>query len=554
MVRRFSPVLKLFLLAVIAVCLSSAFVPAAVQSRIAQEIDESRSVTTTGNVHPLARPQFDQGRADESAVLDRMLVTFTPTPAQQADLDTLLQQQQDPKSANYHKWLTPEQYADRYGLSEADLSKVAGWLESQGFRVVEKARSRTYIAFSGSTARAEAAFKTEIHRYVVNGEDHFANATEPAVPVALANVVSGIHGLNDFTPKPRGVRFARPEFTSNISGNHFLSPDDFATIFNIKALWNIGIDGSGQKIAIMGQTDINLGDIATFRSVSGLPANTPQVVLAAGSADPGTKSGDLQEADLDIEWAGAVAKNATIIYVNSSRGAFDSLFYAISQNLAPVLSISYGDCEPHYTTGEINSLITMTQQANAQGQTVVGPAGDSGGADCDFNTSTTSQIKSASHGLQVDAPASLPFVTAIGGTTLSTLSQYWSANNNNNNGSASGYIPEVVWNDTSFEIANGGSLAATGGGASKGMTLFPTQSANFAKPIWQTGTGVPNDGVRDVPDISFPASFDSVGYLTCSGGSCVNGYRQSDNTLNVVGGTSAGTPVFAGIVALINQQ
>jgi subtilase family serine protease len=106
------------------------------------------------------------------------------------------------------------------------------------------------------------------------------------------------------------------------------------------------------------------------------------------------------------------------------------------------------------------------------------------------------------------------------------------------------YIPEIAWNATSFEIANGGSLAATGDGVS---TRFP-------KPSWQIAPGVPNDGQRDVPDISFAADFNHDGYLICSNGSCVNGYRDAGDRLFVVGGTSAGVPVFAGIAALINQQ
>ncbi|MGB9103585.1 MAG: S53 family peptidase, partial [Terriglobales bacterium] len=383
----------------------------------------------------------------------------------------------------------------------------------------------------------------------VNGETHYANVSDPKLPWPLANVVAGIRGLNDFRPKPRGGvgrTSPRPQFTSSFPPfRNFLAPDDFATIYNLKPLYNSGIDGTGQKIAVMGQTDLILSDIATFRSVSGLPASAPTVVLVPGSRDPGVVNGDIGEADLDVEWSGAVAPKATIVYVNSNNGAFDSLNYAISQNLAPVISISYGDCEPNFSTSDINTLVAWGQQANAQGQTIVGPSGDSGAADCDYPLTATSVVTSAIFGLQVDVPAALPYVTGVGGTTFNEGSgTFWSTTNNANNGSALSYIPETAWNDTAFEIANGGSLAATGGGVSK----------LFAKPIWQTGVGVPNDGQRDVPDISFAASFDHDGYLVCSQGSCVNGYRYTDNSLFVVGGTSVGVPTFAGIVALINQK
>jgi subtilase family serine protease len=519
---------------------------AAAQNRVVQAIENSESRVVEGNVHRLAHAEFDQGKAAGSMMLHRMVLTFKPSAAQQADLEALLSEQQNPLSPYYQQWLTPEQYASRFGLSASDVAKVVEWLEARGFDVIEAARSRTYVAFSGTATQVESVFGAEIHRYLVNGEAHYANVSDPSLPAPLANVALAFHGLNDFRPRPRAIvrRSARPEFTSSISGNHFLAPDDFATIYNLRSLYNSGIDGSGQTIAVTGQTDLVMSDISTFRSVSGLAPNPPTVRLVPGSADPGVRNDDLVEADLDVEWAGAVARNANIIYVNSTN-VFGSMQYAVSQNVAPVISISYGDCEQNFSTAEINSLVAMGQQANAQGQTIVGPSGDSGAADCDYPLNANTRLTSATHGLAVDIPAALPYVTGAGGTTFNEGSGiYWSATNNASNGSALSYIPEVGWNDTSFELANNGSIAASGGGV----------STRFAKPNWQTGTGVPNDGQRDVPDISFAASFDHDGYLICSNGSCVNGYRASDNTLFVVGGTSVGAPVFAGIVALINQQ
>ncbi len=331
----------------------------------------------------------------------------------------------------------------------------------------ETAPSRTYVAFSGTAAQVHAAFGASIHHYLVNGQMHFANASDPQLPWPLANVVTGIHGLNDFRPQPRGG-VGRPRFTSNISGNHFLAPDDFATIYNLKPLYGSGIDGTGQKLAVMGQTDLVLSDIATFRSVSGLPANVPTVKLVPGSSDPGVRSGDIGEANLDVQWSGAVARNAQIIYVNSNNGAFDSMFYAIGNNVAPVITISYGDCEQHFSASDISSLTSIGNQANAQGQTIVGPSGDSGAADCDFPASSTTQLTSTKEGFAVDVPAVLPTVTGAGGTTFNEgAGAFWSPTNNGNNGSALSYIPETSWNDTTFELANGGSIAATGGGLSK---------------------------------------------------------------------------------------
>jgi subtilase family serine protease len=412
---------------------------AAPQDRIVQAMEAGDNRALEGNVHRFLDPEFDQGRAAPTMMLRRMVLTFKPSDKQQADLDALLSEQQNPLSPYYHQWLTPEQYAKRFGLSEADVAKVVEWLQARGFSVEEQARSRTYVAFSGTAAQVESTFGTAIHRYLVRGESHYANVSDPSLPAALSDVVLAIRGLNDFRPRARAVlrKTVHPDFTSSVSGNHFLAPDDFATIYNVRPLYNMGIDGSGQKVAVMGQTDLIMADIASFRSASGLPANTPTVVLVPGSQDPGVVNDDLGEADLDVEWAGAVARNATIIYVNSKNGAFDSMQYAVSQNVAPVISISYGDCEPNFSTSEINSLVSMGQQANAQGQTIVGPSGDSGAADCDYPTSPTATVKSAIHGLAVDIPAALPYVTGAGGTTFNEGSgSFWNSTNNSANGSA----------------------------------------------------------------------------------------------------------------------
>ncbi|HZL69613.1 MAG TPA: S53 family peptidase [Candidatus Limnocylindrales bacterium] len=534
-------------------CLGIFSAEPAIADRIPQAIDNTSVWRLRGSVPPIARPEFDRGKVNAALPMQGMKLVFRLTPTQQSSLDTLLRQQLDPASANYHRWLTPEQYADRFSLSATDTKRAARWLRQQGFTNVTPARSRTWIAFSGRAGQVESAFRTPIHQYVVNGNTHYANTGEPSLPGAFRGVVLGIGALNDFRPKPRGiVKSVHPNFTSEISGKHFLAPDDFATIYDIQGLYGSGTTGAGQTIAVVGQSDLstdtnhnNQYDVLTFRSVSNLPTVNLQVVLVPGDKDPGIVSGDVDETNLDLEWAGAVAKDASLIYVNSQNALFNAMQYAVDQNLAPVISVSYGLCEAQFSSTEIGTLTALTQQANAQGQTIVASSGDSGPADCDFSTDPNNPVKSATHGYAVDVPASLPNVTGMGGTEFSegdTLgaTQYWSGSNNGNNGSALSYIPEMVWNDTVTD----GSLSASGGGVSK----------LFSKPPWQTGAGVPADGQRDVPDVSLSSSADHDGYLICSQSSCVTGYRKSDQTLTVIGGTSVAAPTFAGIVALIVQK
>jgi uncharacterized protein (TIGR03437 family) len=496
------------------ICASSGL---AQSNRITQTVDNSRRTVLAGHLHPKALAANDQGRVAPSLPMSYVALTLAPTPGQQADLDKLLAAQQTQGSPSYRQWLTPEQYAQRFGVSDADIGKITQWLEGQGLKVLSVARARNSIAVSGMAAQVEAAFQTEIHTYVVDGETHYANTSEPSVPAAFGSVVKGIRGLNDFRMKPR----AKPRNTAG-RGAHYLAPDDQATIYGISSLYTAGINGTGQKIAIAGQTEVNLSDITTFRSTYNLPVNNPQTVLVPGSQNPGiqSKSGDLAESDLDLEWSGAVARNATIIFVYSTD-VMTSVQYAIDQNLAAVVSISYGSCEQETPTSEVSAFEQWAQQANAQGITWFAASGDNGGADCG---------DSQNPGLAVDLPGSVPEVTSVGGTEfVEGTGVYWSSTNNANGASVLSYIPETTWNDS----VSDGTPAASGGGA----------SILFSKPSWQTGTGVPGDNARHVPDVSLSASADHDGYLVYTGGS-----------LQVYGGTSVTAPSFAGLTALLNQQ
>ena len=550
------------------------------QRRIVRPVNNATTVRLQGTMHPRVLAGVDRGPVAATMPLQRMTLVFSRTPEQQAAVDQLLTEQQDPNSVNYHKWLTPEEFGDRFGLSQADIDVVSAWLTAQGFQVEEVARARDWIAFSGIAAQVEAAFHAAIHNYLVNGQPHFAPSADLAVPDAFADLVAGVTGLHDFAPRPLNVK-PRPRVTSSITGNHFVVPGDFATIYNLPSYTNTNnnpsytkttpctspcLDGTGQTIAIVGQsqlsTDTNPGrngspgvngqqyDIVTFRNLAGLPPVKLTVKLTG--SDPGVVSGDVGEANLDLEWAGAAAPNAALIYYienrNPGQGAFGALVDAVNDNKAQVISVSYGVCEAQTSSSDLTNLMQAGVKAQLQGQAIVVASGDAGAADCDTNLPAT-------HGLSVDFPSSMPYSTSMGGTTFtgdSTNSsdptqptQYWAgATNDTGNDvapSAFSYFPETAWNDSSG--ATTGAPSATGGGA----------SAKFPKPAWQTGPGVPADGARDVPDIALNASASHDFTVICSRASCVNGYRNTDTTFDVIGGTSVGTPQFAGILALLNQ-
>jgi len=503
----------------LSICLFASVLPAQ-QDRITATIDARHSVLIRGSVPRQAEPRYDRGAVEPDFRLANITLFLSRSADQQAALDQLLAELQDPASPNYHNWLTPESYAERFGASAADLDKIAAWLRSHGFAVGYTARGRDFISFSGNAAQVEAALHTEIHRYQLGAETHFANAMDLSLPAAIAPMVAGIMGLHDFHPKAPRKR-ALPNYDAT-DGTHYLAPDDFAAIYNLNPLYSYGYLGAGQSIVIVGQSDIDPSDIDAFRSLWGLPPTKIQMVPTG--TYPGISPDDAVEADLDLEWAGAVARFANLIFVYSEDADY-SAFYAIDNNLAPVISESFGLCE--YQVGSnrmgLYNYEPEAQKASTQGITWLVSSGDSGAAGCDYDVDTATQ------GLGVSLPASVPEVTAVGGTAFNEGSLgYWKSSNGAYGWSALSYIPERAWNDT----AAGAGLAASGGGL----------SAVYKKPAWQTGPGVPNDGMRDVPDISLTASDAHDPYIVVAQGMAMG-----------VGGTSASAPSFAGIVALLNQ-
>lgn len=517
--------------------------------RIAEAITNAFPYTLPGSVHPLTRVYPNVGSADALRTIQGMTVFFKRSAAQQVALNTLLQQQQTPGSPEFHRWLTPAQFAAEFGLASSDVAAVTSWLEQQGFQVQQS--SPLFVKFSGTVAQIQQTFNTQMEQYSVHGAIRLANSTPIQIPSALAGVVESVRGLSEFRPRPH-VRHSASAHYDTGGGNYFVTPADLATIYDIQALYNAGYTGSGESIAVVGQSEILASDVANFRSAAGLPVNAPTMTLVPGSGTAAESSSDEEESDLDVEWSGAVAQKAAVnfIYVgnNQNYSVFDSLAYAIQNNVAPVITISYGACEAEWDSSEISSEESLFQQANAQGQTIVASAGDSGAADCDVSTGPSSVITQATQGLAVDYPGSSTYVTSIGGTEFSgdvnSPGSYWNSSNGTGGGSATRYIPEKVWNDTNTQLG----LEAGGGGVS---TLF-------GKPSWQTGTGVPADQHRDVPDISWNASPQHDGYLYCSTAadstSCSNGFANASSDLDLAGGTSFGAPITAGILALINQK
>jgi subtilase family serine protease len=512
----------------------------------------------------MARASDDVGRVSSATMLRGMSIVFRRSAAQEQALETLIAAQQDASSPLYHKWLTPDEFADRFGMADADIGKVESWLEQQGFSFEGVSRSKTRITFSGTVGQAEAAFGCELHYYKTGAETHYAPSSDLTIPAALSSVIETVANLSSY--RPRGFVKSRtpqlspkPDFTSGQSGDHFLTPDDVATIYDIKAAYTAGYTGNGQSVALVGQSYIEVSDIENFQTAAGLTVKDPTLVLVPGSGTAAVSTSDEAESDLDLEYSGGIATGATLylVYVgnNANYSVYDSIAYAVDTQIAPIISASYGTCETELGTSEYASLNSVVEQAATQGQTVIAAAGDDGSTSCSGYTDLTATQQKA---LAVNFPASSQYVTGLGGTEFSSSdvaasnTTYWQSATGSADliSSALSYIPEQAWNDDSSTYG----LSSGGGGLS---TLT-------ARPSWQTGvTGIPSGSHRLVPDISLDSSPDNAGYLYCSSdttftgvsGSCAHGFRNSGNTsLTVAGGTSFAAPIFAGMMAIINQK
>jgi hypothetical protein len=563
------------------------FLPVALQAqskaRIIQPIDNTSLIRVPHSTHPLAAAQNDLGRVNPNLSLERMVFVLTVTPEQQSTLQKLIDAQHDPESASFRQWLAPEEFGAKFGPADEDVAKITGWLRQQGFEVGAIGRGKQFIEFSGSARQVESAFHTEMHHYTVDGEEHIANARDISLPQALTPVVSGVLSLHNFPKKAAHRELFQvhrdpatgqlvPDFTlSTPNGTaHFTAPGDFARIYNTEPLLKDKIDGSQVSIAIVGRSNINLSDVQTFRKIFGLPAKDPIFIM--NGQDPGIGF-DEAEADLDVEWSGAAAPGATIKFVLSSStittdGVDLSIIYAIDNRVAPIMSTSFSACELFLGTAGNIFFNNIYEQAAAEGITAFVSTGDTGSANCSQQVNGNPAVRTDVSGL-----ASTPYNVAVGGTAFSENGLdgiYWQANNRADQSSAVGYIPETIWNESCDPTKDPGKcfgtdayfMVAGGGGPSSCISSDVVNGqfvchGGYPKPSWQAGRGVPNDGVRDLPDLSLNAGASHDGSLLCVEGSCQtvrsNGQTILENA-SVIGGTSVSAPTMAGIMALIEQK
>ncbi len=599
--------LPLFLSAALLAAPFAGFAQDDARSRLTgSKIDETKLHRLAGNTRSQANSQNDRGRVAADFAMDHMLLQLRRSPQQEAAVQQFLDSLQDPASPNFHHWLTAEQFGQKFGPAQEDVEAITAWLESHGFTVNVVYRSGMAIDFSGTAAQVREAFHTEIHHLDVNGQPHIANMSDPQIPEALAPAIAGVVSLHDFMPHP--MRKAHADYTYTQQGSTYqaLVPGDLAAIYNLSPLFKAGVTGAGQTIAVIEDSDLYASsDWSTFRSAFGLSQyssgslTTVHPAPSSGTSNcsaPGVLAGDDGEAILDAEWASAAAPDAAIEVAScrNSRTTFGGLIAMenlVNSGKPPALmSVSYGECEAENGASANAAFNSAYQQAAAEGVSVFVAAGDEGGASCDAGATD------ATHGIGVSAWASTPNNVAVGGSDFAdsynnSSSTYWNSTNASDYSSALSYIPEIPWNDSCASAllssylgfaepygAQGlcGSttaqkdqlqeVAAGSGGPSGCASGSPSTSGivggtckGYSKPGWQSGlSGIPNDGVRDIPDVSLFSGTGIWGhyYVTCwtdakNGGAPCSG---APSGWAGAGGTSFAAPIMAGIQALVNQK
>jgi subtilase family serine protease len=562
-------------------------------ARIVDQIDETKLVAA-GSVPRLAIAKYDQGAVADSLPMAHMFLQLRRSAQQEQALETLIREMQDPHSASYHQWLSAEELGENFGPAQADIDTVVRWLSSYGLQINAVHKSGLTIDVSGTSAQVRAAFHTEIHSYSAHGEQHIANASVPLIPAALAPVVVGIVSLNDFMPKA----LKQPKSTFSIKCTacpdgfnntelYLEAPPDFATIYNVAPLYKASkpITGKGQTIVVLEVTDINSADVATFRSafgLSGYSGTFEQIHPGTGCSDPGTNAAE-GEAALDSEWSGAVAPDASVKLASCANTATAFGAFIAAQNLLDetkppqIMSLSYLECEAENGPGvanEGNAFVNdLWQQAATEGVSVFVAAGDNAAAGCDDSDTATYSVL----GIAANALASTPYDVATGGTDFldtaeGTVSAYWSTRNSATGRSAKSYIPEMPWDDScasnilfeSYGYTSGITFCNSTVGSNFLNVVGGSGAPSFvySKPYWQAGTyGNPNDGKRDLPDVSLFASngFWNQAIVFCmsdasQGGAPCDYSTAVDAFYNSAGGTSFTAPQFAGIQALIDQK
>lgn len=451
----------------------------------------------------------------------RMSVTVSLRVRDQAGLNHLISELYDRNSPLYHRYLTPQQFATRFGPTRTQQDIVVKWLQSKHLRVVRRSGNGLLITARGSVANVQAAFGTRMYWYHHGSHLFFANDRPIMIPQQLSSEILAISGLSN-GDRPHPQLQIRRDSTSFFTVGGY-KPSDLQSLYDFTGFYQVGYSGAGQNIALFESADYSDNNIATYDNQFGISSGGVERVAVSDGNKSGASLGDGEgETEMDIELLHAIAPAAHVIVYEAP--ATDAGWVAmwnqiVGDNRAPVVSTSWGSPEDLTSSDTINAMHQAFQQAATQGQTILDASGDLGAYD---QNGVDGLSKDQQQMLVGDYPGTDPLITVAGGTTLY----------GNSDGS---YQSEIAWSNTDHTPPVG-----TGGGL----------SLNFQRPSWQTGPGVDNqytNGNRQEPDVAANADADRTPYAIYS----VDSHGQT-GWLGA-GGTSAAAPLWAAFIALINQ-
>jgi subtilase family serine protease len=579
--------------------------------RVTQTVDNS-VVSSLSNTHlsiiSAAKPT---GTVDDAMPMNHMQLILQQSSLRSSALESLITAQHDPSSAKFHQWITPEEFGGTFGVADSDINAVKSWLTSQGFTVNAVYPNKMQIDFSGTAGLVRQAFHTQENRYIVNHENHIANASDISVPTALRDVIVGVAGLNDFRPKPLLVAPHVAQYDSSKHnfklkvptttapgrlavnfpnyGVRGFAPYDMQTIYNVSPLYTSGLTGTGITIAVVEDQDMDVSDWPNFVTQFGLggfngtfqqfqPQLTPST---SNCTDPGGANPEEEsiETVLDSEYSTAMAPGANIWVATCSDSNSTNFFggvYLAADNLINntntagrpnVISASYGWAEGLTDTASKTAIDLMWAQGDAEGISVFVSTGDSG-SNPSFNGSVINGL-----GIDANSFATSPHDTGVGGSDTAdildgTTSKYFNSTPNAVYGTAKSYVPEITWNTSCGNTVAAQQLVGLSAlqfcknaliydpygfyVASESGSGGP--SSIDAKPAWQRIVyGAAKDQSRDLPDVSlFGGSYGGYSWvILCTGAApCTPNFTSP---VELVAGTSLSSPMFAGIQALIDQ-
>ena len=464
-------------------------------------------------------------------------VTLALTPADPQALAGYAQQVSDPSSPLYRHYLSVDQFAARFGADASQVASVRTALSQAGLSVGSVAADGLSVTASGTAAEIEGAFDTQLeHVTLADGTPAYADVTDPTLPAAAAGAVQNVAGLDTLpAAAPQALlrgRRARPAVVAH-AGSNAAGPStciaseaaggytaaEIGSAYGLDGQWNAGDLGGETTVALAELEPYHASDVNAYQNCDGTTATISNVTVDGGSANcwqngPNYDSQCGLEDVLDIEDVAGLAPNSTIdVYEapNTDSGLLD-VYRAIVSHDAPVVSTSWGACEAATGNTMLAAEGVIFEEAAVQGEAVFAASGDDGANDCRSGSKA------------VDDPASQPYVTGVGGTTMTSD------------------IPgtaETVWNESG--------VGAGGGGVSREWAQ-PSYQSGFALPQSQINcSSVPGGGAssttcREVPDVSADAD-PSTGYDIDWDGNWIS-----------AAGTSAAAPTWAALVALADSS